>query len=175
MKLSRKLAVLAAIPCLMAADGGSDDLPKPIPTGEFTCRVSSEYKFRKCRVTDEGKYRHLDLYEEGHLLQLQGQLYPSDFVGKSKIVYFEARLNEDNPYICTVSDPAAREACKAQTVLIPLQKKGNTWTGTFGAKHYWDDYVGDGAQRRKSGYVVTIEPLTFTLKLNAAAKPTTAD
>lgn len=162
-----KLKIAAGmLPLLMlSATGQANDLPKLVTAGEYTCQVSKEYKFRKCRVVDEGKYQVIDLYEEGHLLNLRGVIYPSDFVGKTKQVFAEVSITNERPYICTTKDEAVNAECRAQKIVIPLQKKGNMWVGTFPLKYYWDDYAGEGADRKVVGHVVTIEPLTFKLKL----------
>lgn len=149
---------------LVASTASADDLPKLLKSGEYTCQVSKEYKFRKCRVVDEGQYQVLSLYEPGHLLQLEGIIYPSDFVGKTKQIFVEATIGPE-PYICNVKDPAAAEACKSQKVVIALEKKGNVWVGSFPLKHYWDSWSGEGKERHVSGFVTTIEPLSFKLKL----------
>lgn len=148
----------------------ADELPKLVQNGEHTCQISKEYKFRKCRVIEEGKVQILSLYEEGHLLQLEGIIHPTDFIGKKQQVFVEAWTNEDRPYICSTKDPQGLAECKAQRMIINLKKSGNTWKGSFPIKHYWDRYVGEGAERRPEGYVVTVEEISFTLKLDPAPK-----
>ncbi len=155
---------------LTASTAHAQDTPKLVENGEHTCQISKEYKFRKCRVVDEGKVQILSLYEEGHLLQFEGIIHPTDFIGKKKQVFVEAWTNEDRPYICGTTDAQGLAECKAQRVIINLKKQGNTWKGSFPIKHYWDRYVGEGSERRAEGYVVTVEKISFTLKLAPAPK-----
>ena len=115
----------------------ADDLPRLVPDGEHMCKVSKEYKFRKCRVVRQGDAQILSLYEPGHLLQLEGEIHPNDFIGKKAQVYFEAKIKDDKPYICDAADQLAQQECKNQTVMVLLKKKGNAWVGTFPVKHYW--------------------------------------
>ncbi len=164
MKLMNKMLPLFAL-LAVATTAQAEDLPKLLKAGEYTCQISKEYKFRKCTVVDEGQYQVLSLRGEKHLLELEGVMYPSDFVGKTKQVFVEASITEDQPYICGVKDPAANAECKAQKVIITMQKKGKMWVGSFPLKHYWNAYEGEGEARHISGHTVTIEPLSFKLKL----------
>lgn len=161
----KKMLPLIALLVLVSTSGQAEDLPKLLKSGNYTCQISKEYKFRKCTVVDEGKYQVLSLRGEKHLLELEGTIYPSDFVGKSKEVFVEARLTDAKPYICSVKDPALNAECRAQKVIITMKKKGKTWVGSFPIKHYWDAYEGVGDARHVSGHTITMESLSFKLKL----------
>jgi len=165
MKMMKKVILPLIGLAALASTVHAEDLPKLLKSGEYTCQISKEYQFRKCTVVDEGKYQVLSLRGEKHLVELEGVIYPSDFVGKTKQVFVEAKMVEDLPYICNVKDPAIKAECKAQKVIVTMEKKGKMWVGSFPLKHYWDAYEGDGDARHISGHTVTIEPLSFKLKL----------
>jgi len=164
-----KRFVLALILTCLATHANASDGPRLLQNGDYTCKVSKEYKMRPCKVFDEGKVQMLSLRGVEHLLQLEGRIFPNDFVGKSNTIFVEAIATEDKPYLCTVSDPAAFQACKSQRVMITLKKKGNLWVGSFPIKHYWDAYVGEGSDRRVEGHTITVEELSFALQI---PKPT---
>lgn len=158
------VALILALSLVLAGDASAKKPAPLIGNGEHLCKVSKEYKLRKCRVVQEGDGQVLSVYDEGHLLQLEGVLYRNDFVGKSKKVFFEAKITGDQPYNCNVRDAAAAKACRAQVVMVSLEKKGGVFVGSFPLKMYWDRWVGDGEQRRIDGFEVTVEDISFTLK-----------
>lgn len=86
-------------------------------------------------------------------------------MGKENTIFIEARLKEARPYICgSVSNPEVHRECVNQPLMIVLKRRGQTWSGSFPIKHYWDKYAGEGEDRRVVGTQITATELSFTLK-----------
>jgi hypothetical protein len=147
------------------------DLPQLLPEGTHKCKVSKEYKLRECKVTKDGPEYILNFNAPGHLLRFVGHVHPADFTGKDKRVFVEARIQDEQPFMCKVKDSTAMKACKEQTVMIELKRKSSTrWVGSVPVKYYWDKYVGEGKDRRVDGHVITVETFLVELRVGKPEK-----
>lgn len=167
MKRMMRLAcvVVCGLGMLSIGSPGAEagDPPALLAEGAYRCQVSREYKFRACTVRKDGRVTTLALEDAGHLLTLQGPVF-GPHLSKEKVLFFEASLTGEKPYVCGVADEAARQECKAQKLMIRLERRGEAWVGTFPIKQYWDRWEGAGDARKVVGHDVDVTMISFTLK-----------
>lgn len=167
--LKRILSMAAILTCTTLSGAGfaQDKADAGPSVGDYSCKVSREYKMRDCAVEMRSGKKHLVLKVEGHLLLMDGEILENYEYKENKRgdKYVEARLTGERPYVCSTKDAAGAEECKGQRVMISLKKKGkDTWKGDFLVKHYMDRWVGEGEARKISGYDVSVTRIEFTMK-----------
>lgn len=117
-------------------------------SGEYSCKISKEYKMRDCKVSVVDGVATLSI--PTGLVAIHGEVHQID-KQKNK-AYFYGKLSDArpfgcyscnekcaaNPETCMCKDiaPEHSETCAAQRVGFVLTKKGKTWTGKLPLQHY---------------------------------------
>jgi len=150
--------------------------PARLAPGAYSCKVSREYRLRDCRVERDADGRTFLEFADGNLLALRGVVYD-----RAGALEFEGWLTDAEPFGCTscaercILDPAtcsctplpveAIAACVAQPVRFTLRaaSAAGTYRGVLVHQVYYNEYVGDGADRHAEGFVAQPERLEITL------------
>jgi hypothetical protein len=162
-----------------------DEAPRPasIPSGDYACRVSNEYKLRSCRVETDTEGRVFLEVSAGNLLAMRGVLY--DREGRTE---FEGFLTDEEPFGCTSCqdrcilepgscscDPLPEAAvleCVKQPLRMSFRATGpGKYTATLAYRVFYNEYVGEGSARRAEGYVGKEERFRVDLERRNGARP----
>ena len=137
--------------------------------------MSREYKLRDCTVERDAEGRTFLEFAEGNLLGMRGVV--TDTGGALE---FEGFLTEAQPFGCSscqercitdpsscACDPLPAEAiveCLAQPLRFTLRPspKGS-YHGVLAYRVYYNDYVGEGSERRPEGFTFREESFAIDL------------
>ncbi|HEY6556109.1 MAG TPA: hypothetical protein VI072_02510 [Polyangiaceae bacterium] len=153
--------------------------------GAYLCKVSREYRLRDCTVERDAEGRTLLDFSPGNLLGMRGVVSDA-----KQGLEFEGWLTDNEPFGCTscqerciaqpdtcACDPLPPEAvveCLKQPLRMTLRPSGaGRYRATLRYKVYFNEYVGDGPNRRPEGYEAKEEKLEVELvrKANEDAAP----
>ncbi len=149
--------------------------PASLPAGPYACRVSQEYRLRDCTVEKDTEGRTWLAFAGGNLLGMRGVVW--DAPGG---LAFEGFLTDEEPFGCTscqdrcivnpgscACDPLPPEGvveCLKQPLKMTLKRNGTgRYRGTLVYKVYFNEYVGEGADRHVEGFVPKEERLIVDL------------
>ncbi len=164
----RLAMLLCVLPLLATAhEPTSRPPPPPLAPGEYTCRVSSEYKPKPCKV--ELKDGKLTLVaKEGGLFGFEGIVEKHE-----PFILVKAHHTDRRPFgcydcaercsqvpgscMCDELPPAASEECMAQPLYIVLKPSGkNTWAGSVVVQRYLDAPEDGSAPYGREPWVIEV-------------------
>lgn len=148
--------------------------PTRIEPGIYQCRISKEYRLRDCKVERDAA-GHVMLTMPAAMIAVRGVLWDEGDVTK-----FAGWTTAERPFGCfacqercaaaphecaCIEHPieASRE-CLAQPVRFELRGGPKRWRGVLEYRTYFNDYKGEGAERRVVGYGSDLERLEVELQ-----------
>ena len=146
-----------------------------LPPGAYLCKVSREYRLRDCSVERDAEGRTILEFSSGNLLAMRGVV--SDAPNG---IDFEGWLVDEQPFGCSscqerciahpgtcACDPLPPDAvveCLKQPLHVSLRALGaGQYRGVLRYRVYYNQYVGEGANRRPEGYEAKEEALEVEL------------
>ena len=140
--------LVLSLPLLAQAHEPTPTTP-PLAPGEYTCRISSEYKPKPCTVTQKDGKLTL-VAKEGGLFGFEGTVEKHE-----PFILVRAHHTDRRPFgcyhcaercsespgscMCKELPKAASEECVVQPLDIVLRSSGkNTWTGSVVVQRYLD-------------------------------------
>jgi hypothetical protein len=141
--------------------------PPPLPPGEYTCRVSSEYKPKPCTVVLKDGRLTL-VAKEGGLFGFEGTVEKQE-----PFVLVRAHHTDRRPFgcydcaercsqapgtcMCEELPKAASEECLAQPLHVVLRPSGkDKWTGSVVVQRYLDPPADGSAPYAREPWVIEV-------------------